>query len=69
MAPQIQAPEESDVLREQLEYLIAHAACNPQCGCSECRRYRKVRSVLLEIFAEPPRAMVREMAPSFARAA
>jgi len=69
MAPQIQAPEESDVLREQLEYLIAHAACNPQCGCSECRRYRKVRSVLLEVFTKPPRVEAQVKAPRLAKAA
>ena len=67
MAPQVERqriPEpanETDILREQLEYLVGHAASNPQCGCSECQRYLRVRSALLEIFAEPPRANVREI--------
>jgi hypothetical protein len=67
MAPQMERqriPEpaaDGDILREQLEYLIAHAAETPQCGCAECQRYLRVRSTLLEIFAEPPRARVREM--------
>jgi hypothetical protein len=75
MAPQVEIqriPEpadETDILREQLEYLIEHTARNQQCGCSECQRYLKVRSALLEIFAEPPRAKIQEMAPRFAIAA
>ena len=49
------APEpadENDVMREQLEYLIAHAT-ERACGCSACQRYLRVRSLLLEIFSEP----------------
>jgi len=44
---------ESDILREQLEYLIEHTDVEAQCGCAECRRYQRVRSILLEIFDEP----------------
>ncbi|HUE22873.1 MAG TPA: hypothetical protein VMQ86_14400 [Bryobacteraceae bacterium] len=66
MAPQV---ELTGVLREQLEYLIDHSARNPQCGCSECQRYLKVRAALLEIFAETPRAKVQEIAPQLAKAA
>jgi hypothetical protein len=44
----------NDVLQEQLQYLIAHAAGDRACGCSECRRYLRVRSVLLEIFRSLP---------------
>jgi len=69
MAPQIQAPEESDVLREQLEYLIAHRAGNAQCGCSACQRYLRVRSALLEIFAKPSCIGVREIGSRRAKAA
>jgi hypothetical protein len=75
MAPQVELqriPEpadETDVLREQLEYLIEHAAQEVQCGCSECQRYLRVRSILLEIFGEPARANVQEMAPRLAKAA
>ncbi len=74
MAPQIEMPRipepanETDVMREQLEYLIAHTADAGQCGCSECQRYLRVRSVLLEIFGEPPCAKIIEM-PPLARAA
>jgi hypothetical protein len=75
MAPQVELrriPEPADetgILREQLEYLIDHTARNAQCGCSECQRYLKVRSALLEIFAEPARTNVRELAPRLAKAA
>jgi hypothetical protein len=75
MAPQMERqriPEpaaDGDILREQLEYLIAHAAGTERCGCAECQRYLRVRSVLLEIFAAPPRASVREIAPRLAIAA
>jgi len=75
MAPQVELQrvpnpaDETDVLREQLEYLIEHTAQEVQCGCSECQRYLRVRSILLEIFDEPQNANVREMAPPLARAA
>jgi len=57
--PRVPEPaDESDVMREQLEYLIAHASERGNCGCSECQRYLRVRSLLLEIFSEPePQAM------------
>ena len=52
--PRVPDPaNEDDVLREQLEYLIAHMAERGACGCPECLRYLRVRSVLLEIFSEP----------------
>lgn len=66
MAPQVELP---DILHEQLEYLIAHAARNAQCGCSECQRYLRVRSALLEIFAEPQGSNVQEIVPQLAKAA
>jgi hypothetical protein len=75
MAPQIEvsripeAADETDILREQLDYLIEHRAGNGQCGCSECQRYLRVRSILLEIFSEPPRARVEEIGPRLAKAA
>ncbi len=62
MAPQLERPRvpepaaETDILREQLEYLIEHSSRHSQCGCSECKRYGRVRDALLEIFTEPPRA-------------
>ena len=52
--PRVPEPaDESDVMREQLEYLIAHTSERGNCGCSECQRYLRVRSLLLEIFSEP----------------
>ena len=42
--------ETDDILREQLEYLIDHAGDKIVPGCSECRRYLRVRSLLLRIF-------------------
>ena len=75
MAPQVELPrvaeaaDEGDVLREQLDYLIDHAAQAAQCGCAECRRYERARAVLLEIFGEPKPGKVQEIAPSFAQAA
>jgi hypothetical protein len=41
----------NDVMREQLEYLIDHAAGRMAICCSLCRRYLRARSVLLEIFS------------------
>jgi len=75
MAPQLELQriggpaDETDVMREQLEYLIEHISQEVLCGCSECQRYLKVRSILLEIFAEPPRANVQQIAPQFSKAA
>ena len=75
MAPQTETPripeiaDETDVMREQLEYLIEHAAEADECDCSECRRYLRVRAILLEIFGEPQQAKVQEMAPQLVKAA
>jgi hypothetical protein len=43
----------NDVMLEQLEFLLDHAAEHGICGCSACQRYLRVREVLMEIFAEP----------------
>jgi hypothetical protein len=40
----------SDVLLEQLQYLIDHTEQGLVCSCPDCRRYQRVRSILLEIF-------------------
>ena len=49
------AADESDVLREQLEYLILHGF--ERCGgCIECGRLREVRHILLERFRGGERA-------------
>jgi hypothetical protein len=53
--------DESDVLREQLEYLIGHATERASCGCSECQRYLRVRSLLFEIFSEPEPQAVQQV--------
>ena len=74
MAPQTteleRVPEPADaneVMREQLEYLIEHVADDLRCGCADCQRYLRVRSILLEIFGEPvPRAL--ELVPALAAA-
>ena len=55
--PRVPEPADSnDVMREQLEYLIDHATERGTCGCHECERYLRVRSILLEIFSEPQAA-------------
>jgi len=46
----VRLPETDDILREQLEYLIEHVSDKIVPGCSECRRYIRVRSLLLQIF-------------------
>ena len=43
------AADANDVMREQLDYLIEHAEGGP-CGCAQCHRYQRARSVLLEVF-------------------
>jgi len=74
MAPQAamtripEPADESDVMREQLEYLIEHTAREVDCGCSECQRYLRVRAILLEIFGEPQKPQVQEI-PRLAKAA
>jgi len=68
MAPQI-AADEKDVMREQLEYLMdrtGHPVC---CECAECRRYRRVRALLLQIFEAPGRGQVVEIGPALVKAA
>ena len=60
--PRVAEPaDESDVMREQLEYLIGHATEPGACGCSECQRYLRVRSLLLAIFSEPERKPVQQL--------
>jgi hypothetical protein len=61
--------DENDVMREQLEYLIDHTAEHIQCECPECRRYVRVRSILLEIFREPHTPQVQDITAGLAKAA
>jgi len=75
MAPQVELQrvtepaDEADILREQLDYLIDHAARGAECGCAACHRYLRVRAILLEIFQEPQATKVREIPTALARAA
>jgi phenylpyruvate tautomerase PptA (4-oxalocrotonate tautomerase family) len=59
----------NDIMREQLEYLINHIAEQGICGCSQCQRYLRTRSVLLEIFNEPQRRPVHKVVSNLARVA
>jgi hypothetical protein len=54
--PRVPEPADpNDVMREQLEYLIDHTE-RGACGCHECERYLRVRTILLELFSEPQAA-------------
>jgi len=68
MTTHFESANENDILLEQLEYLIDHTTEHVQCGCSECRRYQRARSILLEIFSEPQRPQIQEF-PKLAQAA
>ena len=68
--PRVPEPaDENDVLREQLEYLIGHATERGVCGCSDCQRFLRVRSALLEIFTEPEPQQVHHSAATLPMAA
>ena len=43
-----------DVMLEQLDYLFDHMREHGVRECSECQRYLRVRTLLLETFADPP---------------
>jgi hypothetical protein len=45
------AADVNDVMREQLEFLIEHAQ-GGDCGCQQCNRYHRARTLLLEAFTE-----------------
>jgi phenylpyruvate tautomerase PptA (4-oxalocrotonate tautomerase family) len=65
-------PETTDangIMREQLEYLINHIAEQGICGCSQCQRYFRTRSVLLEIFNEPQSRPAYKVAPDLTKVA
>ena len=55
------AADMNDVMREQLEFLIEHSQ-GGDCGCSQCNRYHRVRTLLLEAFTESPRSDKRAVA-------
>jgi len=54
------AADVNEVMREQLEFLIEHAQ-GGDCGCPQCNRYHRARTLLLEAFAESPRRAVASM--------
>jgi len=62
----IQAADANDVMREQLEFLIEHAQ-DGNCGCQECQRYLRARTLLMEAFADSPRAALIKKASSPSR--
>jgi len=51
----VAAADADDVMREQLEFLIEHAQAG-ECGCPQCERYSRARTLLLEAFKESPSA-------------
>jgi hypothetical protein len=55
------AADPNDVMREQLEFLIEHAQ-GGDCGCQQCSRYHRARTLLLEAFTESPRLDKRAIA-------
>jgi len=57
----IAAADANDVMREQLEFLIEHAQ-DGDCGCQRCGRYFRVRTLLLEAFAEASPSKARTAA-------
>ena len=70
----IETGDESEVLKEQLAYLLRHAAdCRSGvCGvCADCRRLMVVRDLILVPFARPaarrPAAMELHYIPNPAR--
>jgi hypothetical protein len=47
----IAAADANEVMREQLEFLIEHGQ-KGDCGCRQCERYHRVRTLLLQAFTE-----------------
>jgi hypothetical protein len=60
------AVDANDVMRDQLEFLIEHAQSGV-CGCEQCQRYLRARSLLLtELFPESPDVIVMKKSSSSA---
>jgi hypothetical protein len=53
----VAAANENEVMLEQLEYLIEHAQ-GGICGCAQCERYLRVRSMIMEVFADSPQSVL-----------
>jgi hypothetical protein len=49
----IAAADANEVMREQLDFLIEHAQ-GWHCGCLQCERYVRARTLLLEAFRTGP---------------
>ena len=49
----IAAADANEVMREQLDFLIEHSQGGP-CGCLQCERYVRARTLLLEAFRTGP---------------
>ena len=49
----IAAADANEVMREQLDLLIEHAQ-GGHCGCLQCERYVRARTLLLEAFRTGP---------------
>ena len=57
----VAAANENEVMLEQLEYLIEHAQ-GGVCGCTQCERYMRVRSTIMEVFADSPSSVLMSRA-------
>ena len=57
LAPRPQAAIENEVMLDQLEFLIEHVQ-EGVCGCEQCERYLRARTLLLEVFSDAPRPAV-----------
>jgi hypothetical protein len=54
----VTAADANEVMREQLEFLIEHAQAG-DCGCPQCGRYFRARTLLLEAFSDTQKAQAR----------
>jgi hypothetical protein len=60
------AADANDVMRSQLEFLIEHAQ-DGVCGCEQCERFLRARSLLLtELFPESAPVVVMKKSSSSA---
>jgi hypothetical protein len=51
----VTAVDANDIMMDQLEFLIEHVQAGV-CGCEQCERYWRARAVLMDVFADSPRA-------------
>jgi len=62
----VAAADANDVMREQLEYLIEHVQ-DGLCGCEQCQRYLRARTLLMEVFADSLQPALMKKASSSSR--